>query len=108
MAYGMTFDEFWYGKPILAAFFREKHKIDIETKNQQLWLQGLYIYDALCVALNNSFSKKKEKYLAEPFKLFPKTEEETEREKEEIRRKFVEQLNAFADEFNKSKQSSTE
>lgn len=108
MSYGMTYDEFWHGKPILAKMYREKHRIDVETRNQELWLQGLYFYDAICVALNNSFSKKKEKYVAEPFKLFPKTEGEIEREKEEVRRKFVERLNKFADEFNKSKQPKTE
>ena len=101
MLYGMSYDEFWYGKPILAKYYREKHKLEIEQTNQQLWLQGLYIYDAFAVALGNAFSKRKQTYIEKPIELFPPTEEELERKAEETRRAFVEKLNAFAAEFNK-------
>ena len=101
MLYGMSYDEFWYGKPILAKYYREKHKLEIEQTNQQLWLQGLYIYDAFAVVLGNAFSKRKNKYLDKPLELFPPTEEELARKVEETRRAFVEKLNAFAAEFNK-------
>lgn len=101
MLYGMSYDEFWYGKPILAKYYREKHKLEIEQTNQQLWLQGLYIYDAFAVVLGNAFSKRKNKYLDKPLELFPPTEEELKRRVEETRRAFVEKLNAFAAEFNK-------
>lgn len=102
MTYGMTYDEFWYGKPILAKYYREKHKLDIERRNQELWLQGLYIYDAFAVVLSNAFSKhSKAKYIEKPFDLFPKTEEEKQAEIENTRRTMYEKLNAFADAFNK-------
>lgn len=101
MLYGMSYDEFWHGKPILAKYYREKHKLEIEQTNQQLWLQGLYIYDAFAVVLGNAFSKKKNKYIEKPFELFPPTEEELERKAEETRKAFVKKLNAFAAEWNK-------
>lgn len=105
LSWGMSYEEFWHGKPILASFYYEKHLIDIEQRNQELWLQGLYIYDALVVALNNSFSKKKEKYISEPIRIVPKTEEEIQAEQERTRREMVERLNAFAAEFNKQKEA---
>lgn len=110
MSWGMSYEDFWHGKPILASFYYEKHLIDIEQRNQELWLQGLYIYDALAVALNNSFSKQKQKYISEPIRIIPKTEEELQAEREATRQKMVERLNAFAEEFNKrhAEQSETE
>lgn len=105
MTYGMSYEEFWHGKPILAAWYREKHLIEIEQRNQELWMQGLYIFDAVAVALNNGFSKKKMKYISEPIRITPKSEEELKAEQQETRRKFVARLNAFATEFNKRKEA---
>ena len=76
----MSYEEFWHGKPILAVFYRKKHLLDIEQRNQELWMQGLYFLDAISVALNNSFSKHKAKYIAEPIRITPKTEEEARRD----------------------------
>lgn len=99
----MTFEQFWYGPPQLCETYRKLHRIRTEQRNQELWLQGLYVYDALAVALNNAFSKRKEKYLSQPFKLFEPTEEEKKLEAERIRQKFVEQLDAWKREFEKQK-----
>ena len=102
MLYGMTPKEFWHGKPILAKWYREKHKLQIEQKNQQMWLQGLYFYDALAVVMSNAFSKRKEKYIDKPFDLFPPTEEEKQAKAERIKQAFVEKLNAWKDAFDKA------
>lgn len=101
MAYGMTYDEYWHGKPILARYYREKHKVEIEQRNQELWLQGLYFYDAVAVAMNNAFSKHAKKYIDKPFELFPKTEDEKKEEIQKIRQAMYDKLNAWADAFNK-------
>lgn len=101
MLYGMSYEEFWHGQPILARFYREKHRLEIEQINQELWLQGLYIFDAVGVVMQNSFSKKKAKYLEKPLDLFPKTEEEKLSEVAKTREKIVEKLNAFKDAFDK-------
>lgn len=103
----MTFEQFWYGPPKLCETYRKLHRLRTEQRNQELWLQGLYNYDALAVALNNSFSKHKEKYVSEPFRLFAPTEAEKQREIEETRRKFIERLNAWKKEFDR-KQSESE
>lgn len=103
MSWGMSYNEYWHGKPILAKYYWEKHKIDIEQRNQELWLQGLYIYDALAVVMANSFSKNsKQKYLDKPIDLFPKTEEQKEDEKQKIRQALYEKLNAWKAAFEKA------
>ena len=105
MAFGMSYEEFWHGSPILCEFYRKKHLLEIEQRNQEMWLQGLYIFDAVAVAVSNCFSKHKQKYLSEPIRIIPKTEDELQAEKEETRRKMVERLNQFAKEFNKKKEA---
>lgn len=95
----MTPEQFWYGDPYLATDYCKLHKLRVEQRNEELWLQGLYNLDALSVALNNAFSKRKAKYLEKPMQLFPPTEAEKQKQIEETRRKFVEQLNAFQKAF---------
>lgn len=99
----MSYDEFWYGDPFRAVAYRAAHRLRIEQANQQIWLQGLYINNAVAVAINNAFSKQKQKYVSEPIPLFKPTEEEQQAKIEETRRKLVEKLNAFKDAFDKAK-----
>lgn len=103
MLCGMSYDEFWYGDPFRAVAYRAAHRLRIEQANQQLWLQGLYVHNAVAVAINNAFSKQKQKYIAEPVRLFPMTEDEKEIKAEETRQKLIAKLNAWKDAFNKSK-----
>lgn len=104
----MTFEQFWYGPPNLCESYRKLHRLRVEQRNQELWLQGLYNYDALAVALNNAFSKHKEKYITEPFKLFEPTEEEKQREIEETRKKMIARLDAWKQEFDKAQKTKSE
>lgn len=97
----MTYEQFWHGPPKLCESYRKLHRLKVEQRNQELWLQGLYNYDALAVALNNSFSKRKEKYMAEPLKLFEPTENEKKREADETRKKFIAKLDAWKQAFEK-------
>ena len=63
---------------------------------------GLYNMDAFSVTLNNAFSKRKAKYISEPFQLFPKTEEEQKREAEETKRKLIARLDAWKKAFDEN------
>lgn len=47
LSIGMTPAEFWDGDCELVKFYREAHELKKEQKNQELWLQGLYIYEAI-------------------------------------------------------------
>lgn len=48
MAMGMTYDEFWNGEPERVRYYREAEEIRQKKRDYDLWLQGRYIYDALC------------------------------------------------------------
>lgn len=99
---GMTYDQFWRDSPELVVFYREKHRLDRKAKNQELWLEGFYHHKAIVVALNNAFSKKKDKYFEEPLPIV----EENEREKEERvlreRQKIISTLNKFKSRFDRA------
>ena len=89
MAYGMEYNDFWYGDAYLTKFYRESHKLKVKQKDEELWMQGMYIYEALCDVspILHAFSKKGTKPL--PFSEKPylfnserfKSEEEKEQEK---------------------------
>lgn len=102
---GMTYEQFWYGDSYLVVYYREAHKLRIEQRNQELWLQGLYNYNAMLVAIGNSFSKQKQKYINKPIPLFKPSEEERKRQIAENNRKLVERLNRFKDEFEKKQKT---
>ena len=89
MAYGMTYDEFWFGEPIIAKFYAEKHKLLRKQENERMWVNGMYTLNALQVAINNAFDKHKIKYIEKPFDIFPKTEAEKQAEIEAEREKLV-------------------
>ena len=69
----MSYSEFWDGDPIIAKYYRDKYKCDTERKNTELWLQGMYIYDAIlrCSPVLNALSKKHDPipYMDEPLAL---------------------------------------
>ena len=60
MSYGMSYDEFWYGDVYRTKFYRDAYKIKVRQKDEELWLQGMYVYEALCKVspILHAFSKK--------------------------------------------------
>ena len=86
----MTYQQFWYGDAELVVAYREAHKLKIQQKNEELWLQGLYIYNAFGVVLANAFKTKGAtpyKYIEKPLDIFPKpapTEAEQEKAREDV------------------------
>ena len=95
MQYGMTYEQFWYGEPVIAKYYAELHKLKRKQTNEEMWVNGMYTLQALQVALNNAFNKHKIKYVDKPFDIFPKTEMEIEAEKEAEREKLVKWLNSL-------------
>ena len=75
LAIGMTYDQFWNQDVELVRFYRKAAKIKLDLRNQDLWLQGAYVYEAIldsAPVLRFSFSKKPPKpilYLEQPFEL---------------------------------------
>lgn len=95
MHYGMTYEQFWYGEPVLAKYYAEAHKLGRKQRNEEMWVNGMYTLTALQTALNNAFNKHKIKYVDKPFDIFPKTEAEIEAEKQEERERLVRWLSGI-------------
>lgn len=80
LSIGMTADEFWNQDCTLTKYYRKAHAMQLDRKNEELWLQGMYIYEALCDAspLLHAFAKQGTKPLPYPNEPFPRTEKEAE------------------------------
>lgn len=86
MAMGMSYDDFWYGDLDIAKYTLKAHRLKKDQMNEQLWLQGLYVYEAMrrLYPLFNPFSKEKpEEYFKEPIP-FSKPKKEDKKEREQI------------------------
>ena len=97
MSIGMTYDEFWNQDVRLVEMYRRAAELRDKRRNQELWLQGMYIYEALCDASPLfRFSMKKgmvrpEPYVKEPY---PITAAEAKAKKEKEARQKGERLKA--------------
>ena len=72
MSYGMSYDEFWYGDVYRTKYYRECHLIKVKQRDEEMWMQGMYVYEALCKVspILHAFSKKGTKplpYSNKPF-----------------------------------------
>lgn len=47
MSIGMSYDDYWDGDCCKAKYYREMDKLIKKRRNEELWLQGLYIYNIL-------------------------------------------------------------
>lgn len=95
----MSADEFWHGSPIMAKIYREAWKLRLKKENRDMWLQGLYIYSALCAVspVMHAFAKKGTKpipYLDEPI---PVTKEEIREKRERDARARYERIKRSTD-----------
>jgi hypothetical protein len=93
MSYGMTYEQFWYGDPNMTIAYREAYTLQRRKENEDMWLQGMYIYSALQAVIGTAFGKRQIKYEQKPFDLFPKTKLEVEQEKAQERQKLINFLN---------------
>ena len=90
MSIGMSYDEFWNQDVALVRAYRKAQEIRDRRQNQAMWLQGLYIYNALCdvAPVFHAFAKKGTKptpYAEEPYPIT--AAEINERKERELRKK---------------------
>lgn len=88
LSIGMTEKQYWEGDNTLVIYYRKADEIKQDRQNQQAWLQGLYVYDAISrlSPILKAFPKKgtkAEPYVEEPYPLGKNKEEEAQRKKEE-------------------------
>lgn len=87
MAIGVPPKAFWDGYTEDLPIYVRANELSIERRNQEMWLQGVYIHEAFAVVLANAFGRKgakKQEYPKEPHRITPYTgaEKKTLAEKE--------------------------
>ena len=83
LSIGMTPEQYWEGDPALAKYYRKADAMKLERRNQELWLQGMYVYEAICDAspILHSFAKKGTKPHPYTDKPYPLTDKERKQDK---------------------------
>lgn len=86
LSIGMTEEQYWDKDNQLVIAYRKADELRMTRKNQELWLQGAYFYDALCRVspILHAFAKKGTKptpYLSEAYALNEKQAELVQEEK---------------------------
>ena len=102
LSMGMTYEEFWYGPPSLVRAYRKAYDMERHRRNEEMWMQGRYIFEALrCAPLLVGFPEKGYKppsgagYPEMPYPLSEKEAQEREIEREnENTKRFIAQLEA--------------
>ena len=105
----MSSAEYWEGDCSLTRYYRKAYKIKQEEINNNAWLQGMYVYDAISTALHNALRDKNTKarnYAKQPydFNNREKTEFEKAREVEIEQQKALAWMENFV-RINQKKQS---
>ena len=103
LSIGMTYEQFWDGDPHLAKYYRQADELRIDRKNQELWLQGLYVYEALCdvAPILHAMAKKGTKAQPYPDKPYAITEKQRKREIDEQERKVADKGKQMMERFMK-------
>ncbi len=84
LSIGMTYDQYWNEDCVLAKYYRKAHQLKNNRKNQELWLQGMYIYQALCNVspVLHAFAKPGTRPIPYPDKPYALSKEEIDKDKE--------------------------
>jgi hypothetical protein len=94
MSIGMTFDEFWNQDVAMVRAYRKAHDLRRRQQNEALWMQGLYVRDALLATVGNMFADKSAKKNEYPTEPYPITAEQVEEKEAAERRRMEERMKA--------------
>lgn len=83
LSIGMTYDQYWNEECTLTKAYLQAYKLNQKRENNRLWLQGMYIYEALCDVspIMHAFAKKGTKPVPYPSQPYAITEEDVESKK---------------------------
>lgn len=109
MVCGVPCDVFWNGDYTTFKNYVRAHELSVEQRNQELWMQGYYIYEAFAVVMHNAFSKTgKKDYPKEPHRVTPLSDYEKKVEQEKTLNSFRNQLMALDRKFKKKQKDGGE
>lgn len=103
----MTYEQYWEQDCELVKYYRKAAQIRQDLKNQDAWLQGMYVYEAIgnLAPILRPFAKKGTRakpYPSQPFDFNLRREKRVQEEKEKKQdEKAKAYLEAFALSFNK-------
>lgn len=89
MVYGMTYEQYWYGDPWMVRYYEDAYLLKRKVRNEELWLQGLYIYRAVHAVVASALGNRSEKYINNPIDFLPKTKAEKKRDQYQKRQKVI-------------------
>ena len=97
MAIGVSFDEFWNGDYTQLKYRIEANRLMLEERNREMWIQGIYVYDAVMTAMYNANRGKKaqKEYMDKPIRITKQSEEEKEEEAKNILEQFKASLSVM-------------
>ena len=101
LAIGMTYEQFWDGDPELAKYYRKADEIRRDRMNQEMWWQGMYIYEAICCVspILQAFAKKGTKAKPYPEEPYPITRKQQRKEKDNRQAKGDQAAKRFMEAF---------
>jgi hypothetical protein len=114
LSIGMTPEQYWDGDCTLVKYYRKAEELRNDKRNQELWLQGMYVYEAICdvAPILHAFAKKGTKPTPYSTKPYPLNEKQSERDEEEKQRKLTEKgkrfMEAMATNINKKFKGNTQ
>ena len=114
LAIGMSPEQYWDSDSTLVKYYRKAEQLKNEKRNQELWLQGMYIYEALCdvAPILHAFAKKGTKPTPYAEKPYPLDEKQVRKNEEEKQRKIAEKgkrfMEAMAASINKKFEGRTQ
>ena len=97
LSIGMTAEQYWEGDSTLVKYYRKAEELRNDKRNQELWLQGAYIYEAICdvAPILHAFAKKGTKPTPYTTKPYPLNAKQSKRDEEEKQRKIAEKGKRF-------------
>ena len=102
----MSYEQFWEMDVELVTYYRKAWKLKRDMRNQDLWLQGAYIYEALLdvVPVMHAFAKKGAKpvpYREKPYELYDRPKDKKKAEQNAGDKKAKAYMQMFALAMNK-------
>lgn len=86
MAIGMTYEQYWYGDPLMVRAFYKAEQLRQQRMNEEAWLFGSYTYRALDSTVGNMMREKgaiPSEYPEKPVELVKQEETEVKKENRE-------------------------
>lgn len=102
----MTPEQFWHGDVWLAADYYRAYQLSVQRRSEEMWLQGLYNFAALSIAIGNATRRKGARakpYMEKALRLIPYTEEELTAQAERERQKAIEYFTNLQKKWDRAK-----